>query len=128
MVHPGLCDEPARIRFTDTHQRMTTEAVDFLATSARRVVEAAGTTLEAIDWFVPHQPNGSMLARAVEVLGIGERCVPIVHETGAIGSASMGVSLDRLRRSGRLKAGQTVLFVGVGAGVGYGALLYREAA
>ena len=68
MVHPGLSGEPARIRFTDTHRRMTTEAVDFLTTSARRVVDEAGIPLDAVDWFLPHQPNGSMLARAVEAL------------------------------------------------------------
>ena len=48
-----------------------------------------------------------------------------LDEVGSVGSASIPISLDRLRRTHGWGQGQHVLMVGVGSGVSYGATLYR---
>jgi 3-oxoacyl-[acyl-carrier-protein] synthase III len=53
--------------------------------------------------------------------------VPVVHETGSVGAASIPISLDRLMSSGRVRAGDRILMIGVGAGLSSGATLLRMA-
>ena len=67
-----------------------------------------------------------MLNIILELMNVpAERTIAVVQEIGSVGAASIPVSLDRLLRSGRVKAGERVLMTAVGAGTGYGALLYR---
>ena len=49
----------------------------------------------------------------------------VVHETGSVGAASIPISLDRLMSSGRVRSGDRILMVGVGAGLSSGATLVR---
>lgn len=127
--HPGLTGERETIRFAASNKDIGTAAVGALVRSTQAVLAQAGLRIEDVDRVVPHQPNGSMLGTIVEALGVApERVVPVVGDIGSVGAASMAVGLDALRRRHGIGAGETVLLVGVGAGMSYGALLYREAA
>lgn len=126
MDHPGLIDHPTFLQFDASYKALTDSAVNALHTSSMAVLEAAGLTLDEVEWFLPHQPNGRMLDIILELLKVPvERTIAVVQEIGSVGAASIPVSLDRLLRSGRVKDGERVLMTAVGAGTGYGALLYR---
>jgi len=124
--HPGLSAPPARIEFTASHDELTSLANEALRASADHVLREAGVSLDDVTWVVPHQPNGRMLDKIAAHLGVAPaKIVPVVADIGSVGAASIPVSLDRLFRTRDVRPGDTILLVGVGAGMAYGAALYR---
>jgi 3-oxoacyl-[acyl-carrier-protein] synthase-3 len=124
--NPTLTGKPEFIEFPKSHAQMTEIALGKVQAAADAVLMQAGLRIGDVDWVLPHQPNGSMYAHIVEALGVDPaRTVKIVDEVGSVGSASIPISLDRLRRTRGWSPGQHVLMVGVGSGVSYGAILYR---
>ena len=49
----------------------------------------------------------------------------MVRDVGSVAAVSIPYSLDLLMRTGKVRPGDRILMVGVGAGVSYGALLYQ---
>jgi 3-oxoacyl-[acyl-carrier-protein] synthase III len=95
---------------------------------ARRVLEDAGLTLDEVQWVCPHQPNGTMLERIISDLGVDpSRVVLVVREVGSVGAASIPLALERLWSQGRVRRGDRILMVGVGAGMASGAVLFQVA-
>ncbi|RJS14748.1 ketoacyl-ACP synthase III [Corallococcus sp. H22C18031201] len=126
MQNPQLTGQREWMRFLTHSKEMTRVALDAVLTATRAALTQAQVSLRDVEWVLPHQPNGSMLDTMLQVLEVpAERSIRVVHKTGSIGSASLGTSLDELMRSGRVRPGERVLLVGVGAGVSYGAVLYR---
>lgn len=126
LMHPGLTGHRETIRFAGANRRIRTLAIDATRASVDAVLAQAGLTLAEVDWILPHQPNGVLLAAMIDALGFDPaRVTPVVHEVGSVGAASIPTSLDRLLRGGRVRAGDRLLLVGVGAGVSTGAILLR---
>jgi len=126
LAHPGRTGARETIRFTKPNARMLDLALELLRDSTDAVLAQAGIRLADIEWVLPHQPNGAMLEAFVRALDVpAERVVPIVHETGSVGAASIPISLDRLLSSGRVRRGDRVLMIGVGAGLSSGATLLQ---
>lgn len=119
-------DTPSRVDFRESNKLIAKTAVGGLRDAVQQTLAKAGCTLDDMDWVVPHQPNGRMVMAIVDTLGIPqEKWVPVVNEIGSVGAASAPYSLDRLLRSGRVKPGQRILLCAVGAGMSYGAMIYR---
>ena len=128
LAHPAHTGARETIRFTKPNAHMLDLALDLLRDSTTAVLAQADLRLDDVDWILPHQPNGIMLEAFVRALGIdSNRVVPVVHETGSVGSASIPMSLDRLMVSGRVRGGDHVLMIGVGAGLSSGATLLKMA-
>jgi 3-oxoacyl-(acyl-carrier-protein) synthase III len=126
MAHPGRTGVPTHLQFDASYEMLTDSAVRMLHASSRAAAAQAGLTLADIEWFLPHQPNGRMLETILRLMNVPpERTLSVVEEIGSVGAASVPVSLDRLLRSGRVRAGDRILMTSVGAGTGYGALLYK---
>jgi 3-oxoacyl-(acyl-carrier-protein) synthase III len=126
LAHGGHAGLRETIRFTKPNEDMLDLALDLLRTSTDAVLAQAGLELADVRWVLPHQPNGVMLAEFVRALGVSpEQVVPIVQETGSVGAASIPISLDRLLGSGRVRAGDRILMIGVGAGLSSGAALLQ---
>jgi 3-oxoacyl-(acyl-carrier-protein) synthase III len=118
-----------RIHFTAPNRRMGEEAVEAVCRSAHGLLSDVGSTIDEVDWVLPHQPNGPLLDAMVAALGVPRaRVVPVVHDVGSVGAASIPVSLARLAATHGLRAGERILMVGVGAGLSSGALLYEVVA
>ncbi|MCA9686361.1 MAG: ketoacyl-ACP synthase III [Myxococcales bacterium] len=126
LAHAGLTHEQEIVHFGVSNKKITEEATEAVLESARTALRQAGVTMDDIAWVLPHQPNGRMLDLLVRELGVDERkLVRVVDEIGSVGAASIPVSLDRLWRSGRVRAGDLVLMVAVGSGISYGGMVYR---
>lgn len=129
MQHPGLSAPPTFLQFDATYEKLTTVAADCLANSSAAALAAAGLEFQDIEWFLPHQPNGRMLEKILGMMKVSpERTITVVEEIGSVGSASIPVSLDRLMRSGKVRPGDRILMSAVGAGTGYGAVLFQVGA
>jgi 3-oxoacyl-[acyl-carrier-protein] synthase III len=127
--HPGLTGRRETIRFGAPNATFSEIAVRIVRRTAAAVAEQAGVALDAIEWVVPHQPNGSLLATMLDALAIDPgRVVPIVQDVGSVGAASIPICLDRLLRTRPVRPGDRILMLGIGAGAAYGAILYQVGA
>jgi 3-oxoacyl-[acyl-carrier-protein] synthase-3 len=99
-------------------------AVKVLEESAREVAAASGIPLEQVDWLIPHQANVRILEATAKRLGLPrERLVVTVDHHANTSAASVPLALDEYVRAGKIKAGQRVMFQGVGGGFTWGAAL-----
>lgn len=93
-----------------------------------RSIESRGYRLDQFDWILPHQANGHIASLFASRLGIAaDNVFVIADRLGNLGSASIWVALNRLRRSGQLQRGQRVLVLGAEASKYlYGGFVYRH--
>ncbi len=96
-------------------------ATRVLVTSAEKLLDQLGLTVDDIDLYVPHQANVRIIKHAVERLGIPEEKVVVnVDRYGNTSSGSIPLALADAVRDRRVKKGDIVLMTGVGAGLTWG--------
>ena len=101
-------------------------AVNVLNDVARETVEAAGLTMDDVDWLIPHQANVRILTATARKLGIApERVVSTVAQHANTSAASVPLALSVAVEDGRVKPGNLVLMEGVGGGFTWAASLVR---
>ena len=85
----------------------------------------AGSSLEEVDWVIPHQASAAGL-KLLEHLGVPqEKVVNILDRFGNCVSASIPMALSIAQRNGDLRTGDRVLFLGSAAGMSLGAALWN---
>ena len=68
--------------------------------------------------IVPHQVNQRIIDSAMEKLGLGpEKAFVNIDKYGNTSAASIPIALDEAVRSGKIKRGDTIIFVAFGAGL-----------
>lgn len=103
-------------------------AVEKVPELALEVVRRAGLTLDAVDWFVPHQANMRMLQAICQRLGVGmERCLVNLDRFGNTSAASLPLVLAEAAEAGKLQRGQRLLLCSFGAGLSFGGCLLEWA-
>jgi 3-oxoacyl-[acyl-carrier-protein] synthase-3 len=117
----------------DTYARMVGQSV--ILQASRKMVAACNALLarnnlavDEVQWVVPHQANANLLAqvgRALRFPPEWDGLVSVLEDFGNTSSASMGLALDNLRRSGRVGEGDYLLLPAFGAGFTWGAGLCR---
>ena len=101
-------------------------AVRVLAECAHEALNHSAMSIADVDWLVPHQANIRILNTTADKLGLPmEKVVTTVARQGNTSAASVPLALDAAVRDGRIQVGQTVLLVGVGAGMTWGSVLLR---
>jgi 3-oxoacyl-[acyl-carrier-protein] synthase-3 len=89
-------------------------------------VDAAGLTLEQIDWWLLHQANARILEAVAESLEIDrDRVVMHLERYGNTSAASVPIALDETFRAGEIDRGQHLLMSGFGAGLTWGTTVFR---
>ncbi|WP_151734228.1 beta-ketoacyl-ACP synthase III ['Paenibacillus yunnanensis' Narsing Rao et al. 2020] len=97
-------------------------AVRVMGTATERVLEKAGLDKTDIDLFVPHQANIRIIQSAMQRLELSEdKCVINVDRYANTSAASIPLALVEAAEEGRMKEGDTVLMVGFGGGLTWGA-------
>jgi 3-oxoacyl-[acyl-carrier-protein] synthase-3 len=101
-------------------------AVSKLPQTVRAACERANVTLEQVDWFIAHQANDRINRLVRERLGVPLEKVPSnIANYGNTSAATIPILVDEMRRDGRLKPGQLVCFLALGAGLHWGAAVMR---
>ena len=101
-------------------------AVRIMGDVSVKALEKAGITKEDVDLFVPHQANTRIVDAAVKRLGISpDKVVVNLDKYGNMSAASIPVALDEAVKAGRLSEGDTIVMVGFGAGLTWGACVLR---
>lgn len=101
-------------------------AVNAMGDACCKVLELAGMSTDEIDLFVPHQANLRIIQSAQKRLGLqDERVYVNLHKYGNTSGGSIPLALYEAEKEGRLKRGDTVMTVGFGAGLVWGANLIK---
>lgn len=96
--------------------------------ACKTVLERNGLTTADIRWIVPHQANAKLLAQVARGIRFPvdkDGLVTVLEDTGNTSSASMGIALDKLRRSTAIRPNDYLLLPAFGAGFTWGAGLCR---
>jgi 3-oxoacyl-[acyl-carrier-protein] synthase-3 len=97
-------------------------AVRIMGSATETVLAKAGKTKEDIDLFVPHQANIRIIQSAMNRLDLPpEKCMINVDKYANTSAASIPLALVEAAEQGRMKEGDTVLMVGFGGGLTWGA-------
>ena len=110
--------------------RMDGKAVFRFATrtmgeSLQRVMAKAGADVDDIDLFIPHQANARIIEYAAKQFNLPpEKVVINVADYGNTSAATIPIALSEVLESGRAKPGDTLAFVGFGAGLTWAACLF----
>jgi len=90
------------------------------------VCKRAGVSMAEVDWFVAHQANQRINEAVCERLGVPVEKMPSnIDRVGNTSGATIPILLDEMRRDGRLRSGQLVCVLALGAGFHWGSLLLR---
>lgn len=101
-------------------------AVGMITDVVEQVFADTGTSVETLDWFVPHQANLRIIDGAGKKLGIpAEKVIVTVDRQANTSAASVPLALWQGVKDGRIKRGQLVMLEAMGAGFTWGASLIR---
>lgn len=97
-------------------------AVRVMGTATDEVLRKAGMERTDVDLFVPHQANIRIIQSAMQRLELPEEKVVVnVDKYANTSAASIPLALVEAAEEGRMKAGDTILMVGFGGGLTWGA-------
>lgn len=101
-------------------------AVREMEDAARDILDQHQIPANRIDCVIPHQANLRIIDAIAQYLELpSSRFFVNLERYGNTSAASIPLALDEARRSGRIKSGDTTLFVAFGAGLTYGSALVR---
>ncbi len=101
-------------------------AVTRMPEVVQEVLSASNLKIGDIDLMIAHQANLRINEAVQKALGLPDSKVyNNIQRYGNTTAATIPIALDECRKSGRLKPGNLVCFVGLGAGFHWGAALYR---
>lgn len=96
-------------------------ATRVLVSSAQKLLDMCGVSVDDVDVYVPHQANVRIIQHAVEKLGIApEKVIVNVDRYGNTSSGSIPLALAEAVQEGRIGKGDLVLMTGMGAGLTWG--------
>lgn len=102
-------------------------AVTKMPEAVLEVCAKAGVKLDDISLLIPHQANLRISEGVQKALKLpDERIYNNIQRYGNTTAATIPIAYDECKKSGRIKKGDLVCFVGLGAGFHWGATLMRE--
>jgi 3-oxoacyl-[acyl-carrier-protein] synthase III len=103
-------------------------AVRRLPQVVEEVLAKAELTINDIDLFIPHQANLRINQAFQKAMDLpDEKIFNNIQRYGNTTAASIPIAFDEAIEKGLLKTGSTVMFLGLGAGLTWGAVIYRFA-
>jgi 3-oxoacyl-[acyl-carrier-protein] synthase-3 len=92
------------------------------------VLAKAGLKPEDVDQYVCHQSNARILESARERLGLpADKVYVNIDRIGNTSAGSVPLCFDELRRAGKIRDGQKIMFVAFGGGLTWGSAVLRWA-
>jgi len=101
-------------------------AIRTMVEAARKTMKSKKIIAKDIDWFIPHQANMRIMEEVANRLEIPmDKVIVTVHKYGNTSAASIPTALDEAVRSGKIQRGDLILANSFGAGLTWGAVLFR---
>jgi len=103
-------------------------AIQVLPKAIFQVLEDAGLTIDDVDLMIPHQPSIRILQKTAEIVGLPfEKVMTNMDKYANTSGGTIPILLDEVKKSGKLKKDDIVLFAAVGSGWTYGAAIIKWA-
>jgi 3-oxoacyl-[acyl-carrier-protein] synthase III len=101
-------------------------AIRVLPEVVAETLAKAGLTAADVDHVIAHQANLRIIEAALDNLGVPrEKCWVNIERFGNTSSASMPITLDEANRAGKLKKGDVIAMMAIGAGMTWGGAVLR---
>jgi 3-oxoacyl-[acyl-carrier-protein] synthase-3 len=121
---PDLPIEETQMSIADG-RAVFTKAVDMMVEASREALAKAELSISEIDYFIPHQANGRMIAAIAQKLGVPPaKVVSTIADYANSSAATIPFSLSVAAAEGRIGRGQRLLMCAAGAGLTGGAVVY----
>jgi 3-oxoacyl-[acyl-carrier-protein] synthase III len=102
------------------------EATTSMADAVREVLNKNGLTVDDMDLLIPHQANLRIILSTAKKLEIPpEKAYVNIDRYGNTSAATIPIALTEALADGSISAGDTVVIVGFGSGMTWGASLIR---
>ena len=89
-------------------------------------LQKAGLSKSDLDFLIPHQANRRIIDAAAKYLDMPpEKVLVNIEEYGNTSAASIPLALSEALDAGRIKDGDTIVFVGFGGGLSWGAVCWK---
>ena len=100
-------------------------AVTLLPQVAEELLATTNMQMSDVDLVIPHQANLRINEAFRERMGItAEKVYNNIQRYGNTTAATIPIALDELMQQNRLKSKDTILFIGLGAGLTWGGVIY----
>ncbi len=127
ITHPKLTNQPPELSsffFEMDGPKLFKSAYKNFPPFLATLLDQANLSLHEIDFVIPHQASYQSIIHLQRLLGItSDKIVCIVEEYGNQVSVSIPNAFYELKKSGRLKPGNKILFLGAAAGLILGGLI-----
>ncbi len=101
-------------------------AVKIMGEACLQSLEKVGLTSDDVDLFIPHQANIRIINAAAERMSLPtEKVFVNVQKYGNTSAASIPIAMTEALETGCIKKGDTLVIVGFGAGLTWGANVIR---
>lgn len=101
-------------------------AVDKLTASVEETLRCNNLKITDIDWLIPHQANIRIIEAVVKKLDLPiEKVINTVDKHANTSAASIPLALDYAIQESKIKSGNLVLLIAIGAGLTWGSVLLR---
>ena len=101
-------------------------AVNAMTSACKNVLAEAQIDVSQVKLVIPHQANKRIIEAVAQRINVqGEQLFVNIHKYGNTSAASVSICLDEAFREGRISTGDIVLLVAFGAGLTWGAQLFR---
>ncbi|HEU0292748.1 MAG TPA: beta-ketoacyl-ACP synthase III [Anaerolineales bacterium] len=98
-------------------------ATRVMASATQEALDAAGLTMDQINWIIPHQANIRIIEAAARGLKLPmDKFVINLERYGNTSTASIPIAMVEALEKGQIKPGDKIVMVGFGAGLTWGAL------
>jgi len=98
-------------------------ATRVMVQATHEALEAAGMTLDQVQWIIPHQANVRIIKAAARGLDLPmDKFVVNLDRYGNTSTASIPIATVEAIEKGQIKPGDKLVFVGFGGGLTWGAL------
>jgi 3-oxoacyl-[acyl-carrier-protein] synthase-3 len=99
-------------------------ATRVMGQATKEAVDLAGLTIEDVRWVIPHQANYRIIETAARYLRMPlDRFIINVDRYANTSTASIPIATVEAVEKGLIQSGDTVVMVGFGAGLSWGALV-----
>lgn len=121
-----VADTPRELAVFMDGRRVYSFAITVVKDVILDILTRNGLGLADVDWVVPHQANVRIVASAAQRLGLPlEKFYLNMERYANTSGATIPLALAEMDRAGLLQRGQLVVTVGFGAGLTWGANLFR---
>jgi 3-oxoacyl-[acyl-carrier-protein] synthase-3 len=124
-INRSIVDSKAHFPYMDG-KTVFKLAVTRLPVVTEELLQKAGMKIEEIDLFIPHQANLRINEAFRERMNIPEsKMYNNIQRYGNTTAATIPIALDELFETQRIKPNDTLMLIGLGAGLTWGGVIYK---